>query len=801
MAKRGRTFNGCWTCRSRKVKCDLTKPQCIRCVKSKRECLGYGIRLGWSSPITIGPDSKMTSIKTEDGELESFQRRSIELMKFPEQMYYATYSELNEILDEIENSVTLKGKAQKGPFRCFDLANSNKRRKLSDTEKVTKMDHEESSSTPSRLETPTNNDDIFSETNNSYVHQDLINFAKLTILAIKGPDYKFNDQNMLHILYPKFYPNTDSDDDWVANAKMVNNKLYTKANSELKLHQLLKHLINNFTVDSTTLNRVGLPVTYFEVLFISYIKQIVSTFFCWDFTEWNVIDLQAMDELNDQQILHSIKLCVIYLTLGLSAFKLSKTKELKNLDNNQSMDEFLKISIELRKLSIKLLNFHLDESDTISEKTSLNSAMIDNNYDTLLLTALILQIELDGMFSVFENLDLIYAIGDFVIKNKLINSTRLTTINKFLINIFKIKYFIYESTQAINVFNYQIDENQKDYSDLKDDYNLINGSQSEDENDDEEEEEEEEEEEDNEETEDEEVEVVREKEIEQKNGATPYTNSTPSYNFNSKFKPTIENLVSTEDAYVPTDYTINFNKNQKYNAAYELTSENTTVTPNSKFSPQVNTIFTAKLDIDLIYLMFGIPQDLLNLFHETIHLANHKNIFNLKKQFPRNFPKLCTDLEDKLINWNYTKSNWKLDPTDMFQNFLINYISSFHQAVIIFHNKLMKKSFDTAQHQLVIERSLNYLIKAMHGAKMLNLNFQPMFWNLLICGSVAIDHNLQDKIKFIWSSEFYTKQSNYWRSKQILYEIWQRRNNNEYEENDLGFMNMIREWDIFLSLG
>ena len=32
----------CWTCRQRRVVCDTRLPNCIKCIKSGRECLGYG---------------------------------------------------------------------------------------------------------------------------------------------------------------------------------------------------------------------------------------------------------------------------------------------------------------------------------------------------------------------------------------------------------------------------------------------------------------------------------------------------------------------------------------------------------------------------------------------------------------------------------------------------------------------------------------------------------------------------------------------------------------------------------------
>ncbi|EEU43589.1 uncharacterized protein NECHADRAFT_82527 [Fusarium vanettenii 77-13-4] len=38
---------GCWTCKDRKVRCDLRQPSCANCARSKRKCAGYGIRLSW----------------------------------------------------------------------------------------------------------------------------------------------------------------------------------------------------------------------------------------------------------------------------------------------------------------------------------------------------------------------------------------------------------------------------------------------------------------------------------------------------------------------------------------------------------------------------------------------------------------------------------------------------------------------------------------------------------------------------------------------------------------------------------
>ncbi|KAI1284175.1 fungal-specific transcription factor domain-containing protein [Xylaria sp. FL0933] len=42
-----RRTQGCWTCKKRKIGCDRGSPACNNCLRTGRECLGYGIRLAW----------------------------------------------------------------------------------------------------------------------------------------------------------------------------------------------------------------------------------------------------------------------------------------------------------------------------------------------------------------------------------------------------------------------------------------------------------------------------------------------------------------------------------------------------------------------------------------------------------------------------------------------------------------------------------------------------------------------------------------------------------------------------------
>ncbi|KAK1512112.1 hypothetical protein CTAM01_01042 [Colletotrichum tamarilloi] len=42
---------GCWTCKQRKIGCDKSIPHCDNCVRTRRECAGYGIRLNWPDQL------------------------------------------------------------------------------------------------------------------------------------------------------------------------------------------------------------------------------------------------------------------------------------------------------------------------------------------------------------------------------------------------------------------------------------------------------------------------------------------------------------------------------------------------------------------------------------------------------------------------------------------------------------------------------------------------------------------------------------------------------------------------------
>lgn len=107
---RTKSFAGCWTCRNRKIKCDLRRPTCQRCEKAKLECEGYSIKLRWAR----------TGKEGEDGEEEIFRRRNVDFVEYPPEMTFETYREMDITLSKLhapkfaaDETVVL------GPFGVF----------------------------------------------------------------------------------------------------------------------------------------------------------------------------------------------------------------------------------------------------------------------------------------------------------------------------------------------------------------------------------------------------------------------------------------------------------------------------------------------------------------------------------------------------------------------------------------------------------------------------------------------------------------------------------------------------------
>ncbi|KAH3678953.1 hypothetical protein WICMUC_001321 [Wickerhamomyces mucosus] len=97
--KFNRSNRGCWTCRARKIKCDLKRPQCQKCINSNIVCEGYSIKLNWTVPITM-TNYKDGAALNDTNEAKGIRRSHIDLFKWD--TIYKYYNDLEKDLDQLD---------------------------------------------------------------------------------------------------------------------------------------------------------------------------------------------------------------------------------------------------------------------------------------------------------------------------------------------------------------------------------------------------------------------------------------------------------------------------------------------------------------------------------------------------------------------------------------------------------------------------------------------------------------------------------------------------------------------------
>ncbi|CAN3357836.1 arginine metabolism regulation protein II [Diutina catenulata] len=122
MAKRSKTFTGCFTCRTRKIRCDLARPGCVNCEKAGITCGGYGIKLRWSQPIEYRHTgtkvvSKSVEFADDTEGTEFFQRRHVGFVEW--ERPYTSYDAMDRDLAQLHNVAAGASTEMRGPFGAF----------------------------------------------------------------------------------------------------------------------------------------------------------------------------------------------------------------------------------------------------------------------------------------------------------------------------------------------------------------------------------------------------------------------------------------------------------------------------------------------------------------------------------------------------------------------------------------------------------------------------------------------------------------------------------------------------------
>ncbi|KAI8716478.1 Zn(2)-C6 fungal-type domain-containing protein [Fusarium sp. LHS14.1] len=110
-----KTFTGCWTCRSRRLKCDETKPECIQCQLKGISCGGYHIRLQWMRPASIyGHLDNDTPTEPQD----THRRRLLPASRMKSLGIEAA-------LSDIDKAAARSASKSCGPFSVFAIESSS----------------------------------------------------------------------------------------------------------------------------------------------------------------------------------------------------------------------------------------------------------------------------------------------------------------------------------------------------------------------------------------------------------------------------------------------------------------------------------------------------------------------------------------------------------------------------------------------------------------------------------------------------------------------------------------------------
>jgi len=98
--KRSKSFTGCYTCRRRKIACDLGRPSCQKCRNSGFVCEGYDVKLRWSQPLEFDKYGYQLPSKPNQ-ETEYCQRRAIAYVKYSDETVYKLYDEMDADLAKL----------------------------------------------------------------------------------------------------------------------------------------------------------------------------------------------------------------------------------------------------------------------------------------------------------------------------------------------------------------------------------------------------------------------------------------------------------------------------------------------------------------------------------------------------------------------------------------------------------------------------------------------------------------------------------------------------------------------------
>ncbi|EDO15279.1 hypothetical protein Kpol_455p10 [Vanderwaltozyma polyspora DSM 70294] len=812
--KRIKTFTGCWTCRSRKIKCDLTKPSCRKCTNSRIECGGYDIKLVWTEPVDFNtpevsstsreesvssnisgsasnstPSNKFTLINnninnTSTQSNETQKRRNITLVKYKNSKSYTYYEEMDEELISLQNPK--KDKIDNGQtyiiknFGVFKAHHSDE-----STPKTT--------ATPSNSEINSNQDTVVSqsfydvnENMNNWISNELKDDFMLSLSALQGlpvSSHSFDDLvNDLDVQdsYRSLFHNPTNDELIDSNLKSIKYQYHGNENLINPDHNLTEtgNLIN--TLESpTSLNNM---VSYKEEINLDPLENDMKMpNFIMEVVPSRLPELvSSSDPLTD---------------FPNSALKInSLTRFLLNYYYENVADLMTVIPISANPWKkmyfptvLRALGDLCGIGHTSNSKKSLLNAILAVSCFNLqskfpknsneMIFYLNLGINFRNQASNYlkeclENTVNLEKYKDIVVALLSMNSIdvvwgtmadcryHLTVCEDFIESRLKLRPILSNKAKILHSI----------FAFLK----LIQDSTS--------------------------LDKVREKEI-----CIYFDNSKANDNNQDgtirKFFETMDNFegkLQNEKGYFQYDKYFN-SENEDFNHAIVPSFK-------SQLYDSMNTTSSEHLNPKLLTseIIYGLPNSLILLFSDCVSLIRHLEYFKLNNiKLSEEFLNYCNRFEIRLLNW---KSDWNEESILKFKKINIDryyslkalnlHTESFYNSTIIYYFTMVR-SFNISSLQQYVEDVLHGLKEINTLIEQNNVKIVPLIWQGFMAGCACTNTTLQGEFR-TWASKLAnTGMGSYWGARQAMLEVWRRRKHGE--EGD-SWYSVYKDWDMNLML-
>lgn len=750
--KRSKTFTGCFTCRARKIRCDLEKPACNNCVKKDLKCAGYDIKLRWSHPILfkLGKTGNAKSNQVQFNKQEDtdfFHRRQVAFVdwyKVNNFTPYETYDDMDRDLGILHNSgnddkVNEMGNTKLlGPFGVFQ-GNTEKSGGSGSVGSVKEIE-------PSPIIDPPHD--------HLWLSNELRDDALLTAAALNGDDFMqdnlFNQELMNLLFHRNGSLNIDRDIDKNVedlldgydesqysnyNRYYYNNPYVLNENLDIHLHAKgvgqgvdVSDRAEGILVDDTqmptsimcvvkspldfnllSIGTTGIPNTALQVqpltryLLNYYITSVADLMTVIPLTEnpWKTIyfprALMAIGELAALGQTSTAKNALLNALLAVSAFNLQS----KFPKNSDSMKYYLNLGVRLRNQA------------SIFVKQLLNPGIehcVSNEKYKDVLCAVMSMISVDLVWGTMQDTNFYIKWCGKVITTKMARKKKLSSKAKVLHRIFLSLKLIQDST-CLDIDNVKHDFDNDTYD--------VNGDK--------------------------------------------------------------------------------FDETRKGKIDFIVASSNKNTSPTFINKKLINTNkYDENFATDALY---GLPNSLILLFSSTVSLLKSKIYYQNNLELPPNFKQRIEELQQSLENWTLDwqlfdiKTDGGLQFYSPMHEATYHHIQSFYHALWIYFNRFIIE-IDPKLVQTRVSKTLDHLNSIQSLIAKGDANIIPLFWQGFIAGCEATSINLQMGFKK-WGADIAQYLGSYWGARQIMLEVWRRKRMNEVHDD---WVSVIHDWEMNLML-